>query len=108
MKVSCLPVSFFPDLSSGKMSIQGWAYMAADIGLDAIDLSVMLLKNHTPVYLKQLRHDIETAGMSVTMMAAYPDFSHPDPLQRKREIEYLRRDIALSSYLGAKYFQEMG
>lgn len=105
MKVSCLPVSFFPDLSSGKMSIKEWACMAADIGLDAIDLSIMLVKNHTPVYLKQIRHDIETAGMSVTMMSAYPDFSHPDPLQREREVEYLRHDIAVSSYLGAKYLR---
>ena len=105
MKVSCLPVSFFSEIASGKMSIKEWACMASEVGLDAIDLSVMLLKNHTPVYLKQIRNDIESVGISVTMMATYPDFSHPDPIQRERELEYLRHDIALSSYLGAKYLR---
>ena len=34
--------------------------MASEIGLDGIDLSVMLVKNHTPTYLKQIRHDLES------------------------------------------------
>ena len=87
------------------MSIKEWSCMATEVGLDAIDLSIMLLKNHTPIYLRQIRSDIESAGMSVTMMATYPDFTHPDPIQRERELEYLRHDIAVSSYLGAKYLR---
>ena len=39
------------------------------------------------------------------MVTAYPDFTHPDRLQREREFEYLRRDIALSSEIGAKYLR---
>ncbi|MBD3325170.1 TIM barrel protein, partial [candidate division KSB3 bacterium] len=105
MNVSCLPVSFFGDLSRGAMSLKQWAQIAADAGLDGIDLSVMLLKNHTPVYLKQIRQKLESTGMPVIMMATYPDCSHPDPLQRQRELEFLRHDIALSSYLGAKYLR---
>ena len=105
MKISCLPVSFFSKIINGSMSIKDWASMAAEVGLDAIDLSVMLLKNHTSVYLKQIRDDLEKAGIPVTMMATYPDFSHPDPMQRERELEYLGHDIALSSYLGAKYLR---
>lgn len=105
MKISCLPVSFFSEILNGSMSIKDWASMATDVGLDAIDLSVMLLKNHTPGYLKQIRDDLERVGMPVTMMATYPDFSHPDPMQRERELAYLGHDIALSSYLGAKYLR---
>ena len=105
MNVSCLPVSFFAAIASGEMSIQEWARMASEIGLDAIDLSAMLFKNHTPVYLKQIRDELESIGMPVIMMASYPDFSHPDRLQRERELEYLRHDIALSSYVGARYLR---
>lgn len=105
MKVSCLPVSLFPGIISGEMSLKEWARMGVEAGLDAIDLSMLFIKSHTPAYLKQVRNDVESAGMSVTMIATYPDFSHPDPLQREREMEYLRRDIAVSSYLGAKYLR---
>ena len=85
MKVSCLPVSFFPELIGGAMQIGEWARMAAELGLDAIDLSIMCLRNHTPVYLKQVRNDIESAGMSLAMVTTYPDFTHPDSIQRERK-----------------------
>ena len=79
--------------------------MTAELGLDAIDLSIMCLRNHTPVYLKQVRNDIESAGMSLAMVTTYPDFTHPDSIQRERELEYLKHDIALSSEIGARYLR---
>jgi len=105
MKLSCLPVSFFNDIQSGVMSIHDWAVMARAMGLDAIDLSIVLIRNHTPVYLRRLRDDLERENMPVVMVATYPDFTHPDPQQRKREVEYTRHDIAIASELGAKYLR---
>lgn len=103
MKISCLPVSLFGDMIKDKISIKDWAFCAKESGLDAIDLSTVLIKNHTPIYLKSLKHDLEICQIPVVMLVTYPDFTHPDHIQREREIEYLSRDIALASYLGAKY-----
>ncbi len=103
MRVSCLPVSFFPDIAEGRMTLPQWARLAADAGLDGIDVSSMLVRQHTPVYLARLKKDIEAAGLPVVMVVSYPDFSHPVELQRERELQYLRHDIAMASYLGAKY-----
>jgi len=105
MKVSCLPVSHFGDITSGKMSTKQWFEAARDSGLDGVDISTLFIKNHTPVYLKQLKGELESVGLPVVMMVTYPDFSHPDPLQRDRELEYLSRDIAVASYLGVKYIR---
>lgn len=105
MQVSCLPVSLFSLLTSGAMDVTSWARMAKECGLDAIDLSIMNLKNHTPVYLKQVRSGIDSEGMSIKMITTYPDFSIPDALQREREMEYLRHDIAVASQLEAKYLR---
>ena len=105
MKISCIPVSFFTDIVSGKMTIKEWASIGAEVGLDAIDLSTVFLRNHTPVYLEKIRNDIGSEGMSIAMIATYPDFSHPAPIQRDREMEYLRNDIALASNLGAKFLR---
>jgi hypothetical protein len=41
MKLSCLPVSFFSDITEGSMSVFEWAQMGASIGLDAIDISIL-------------------------------------------------------------------
>ncbi len=103
MKVSCLPVSFFPEMLAGKMSIQERARMASRAGFDGLDLSSMLIANHAPVYLSTIRSGIESEGLPVVMIVTHPDFSNPDALQRQRELDYLRYDIAVASYLKARY-----
>ena len=105
MRVSCLPVSFFHDIINGEMSLLDWAKTAKSVGLEGIDLSTLLLRNHTPTYLEQVNREFEEVGLPVVMVTAYPDFTHPDPQQRKREFEYFRRDIALTANLGAPYLR---
>ncbi|MCL5071333.1 MAG: sugar phosphate isomerase/epimerase [Actinobacteria bacterium] len=105
MKISCIPVSFFTQIVNDKMTIKEWAGIGAEAGLNAIDLSTVFLRNHTPVYLEKIRNDIESENMSIAMIATYPDFTHPDMVQREREVEYLRNDIALASNLGAKFLR---
>jgi sugar phosphate isomerase/epimerase len=105
MKVSCLPVSLFKSMQDGEISIKEWAQLARRCGLDAIDLSIILVKNHTPVLLGQIREALEKENMGITMITTYPDFSHPCPMQRERELEYLRHDIAVASQIGAKYLR---
>lgn len=87
------------------MSLRDWAHTARHCGLDAIDLSIILIKNHTPVLLNQIRRELEEENIGITMITTYPDFTHPSPLQRERELEYLRHDIAISSQIGAKYLR---
>jgi sugar phosphate isomerase/epimerase len=105
MKASCLPVSFFPQILNGQMSVIDWARSAKNLGLDAIDISVMFVKTHTPKYLSSLKRDLDSVGMGITMITAYPDFSHPDAIQRERELDYLRGDIAVASFMEAKYLR---
>ena len=40
MQISCLPISFFKELSTGEMSIGEWARYGKDLGLDGIDISM--------------------------------------------------------------------
>lgn len=105
MKLSCLPVSLFPDIASGKMTIREYARLCKSLALDGFDLGIVLLKNHTPAYVKQLIKDCEEEGIAPAMITTYPDFTHPDAVQRDREFEYLRHDIALASNVGAKFLR---
>jgi sugar phosphate isomerase/epimerase len=105
MKISCLPVSLFKVIQEGKISIKEWAHEAKISGLDAIDLSIALIRDHTPVYLESLKEDLNREEMPLVMITSYPDFTHPEKFQREREKDYFIRDIALSSYLGAKYLR---
>ena len=101
MKLSCLPLSFFPQIIAGKMTIAEWARMGAEVGLDAIDLSVLFLKSLEPPYLDEVRKEIEAVGMRVAMVTSYPDFTHPDATERQRQIEVERAHIEAVGRLGA-------
>ncbi len=105
MKISCLPVSLFSDINSGKMSIEEWVKASGDLGLDGVDFSMNFLKCHSAVYVRELREMLEKHGVPVVMCTTYPDFTHPDRLQRERELIYFASDLALCSELGIKYLR---
>ncbi len=101
MKLSCLPVSFFEAIISGKMTVGDWARMGASLRLDAIDLSILFIPDRTAAAVAALRDQIGSAGMSVAMVTSYPDFTHPDAAQRARELEAEVEVIETARRLGA-------
>ena len=105
MEVSCLPVSFFKEICSKEMTLGQWMETGRACGLDAVDISMVFLDNHTPVYLKGVKQQMQEYDTKIIMATTYPDFTHPDHMQRERELEYLRRDIAVCSYLGIRYLR---
>ena len=78
MKLSCLPVSFFADIIAGRLPVAAWARMGAELGLDAIDLSILFVPDRAPAAVAALRREIEAQGIRVAMVTSYPDFTHPD------------------------------
>ncbi|MDI7275054.1 MAG: sugar phosphate isomerase/epimerase family protein [Anaerolineae bacterium] len=102
MRLSCLPVSFFRDLQEGRMSIAAWAEMGARAGLDAIDLSIAFVPDRSASAVAALRRDIAAAGMSVAMLTTYPDFTHPDPACRERELSLAEETVRVAAGLGAR------
>ncbi len=105
MKMSCLSVSLFPAIMNGELTIKEYAAFCKSIGLDAFDIGLILLKNHTPKYIDQVKKDIADIGIPLVMVTTYPDFTHPDELQRDREFDFLVHDIALASAIGAKFLR---
>lgn len=102
MRLSCLPVSFFPQILSGELSVAEWARMGVNLGLDAIDLSILFVKDRTPDGLANLRRQIESEGTRVAMVTSYPDFTHPDPDWRRQEIVKGVETVETAARLGAE------
>lgn len=105
MKMSCLPVSLFPAITSGQMTVKEYAQLCKSLGLDGFDLGIILLKNHTPRYLDELNKGISEENIPLVMLTTYPDFTHPDVFQREREYDFLVHDIALASAVNAKFLR---
>jgi len=105
MKLSCLPVSLYPDLASGRLTLPAWFELAAALGLDGADLSVAHVASRSPAYLAELRRAAESAGVQIVMLATYTDFTHPDAAERQRQVEDLRAWIEAAARLGAPFLR---
>jgi sugar phosphate isomerase/epimerase len=103
MHLSCLPVSFFADIVEGRLSVPDWARMAADIGLDGYDVSILFVGDRSPDGLSALRSECEQSGLPLVMVTSYPDFTHPDAAHRERELELAHEVVRASATLGARY-----
>ncbi len=105
MKLSCLPVSFFPDIVAGRMKLSEWAKIGVELGLDAIDVSLLFYPDWSPQAVAQKRREVEDQGISLAMITTYPDFTHPDAAQRAQELDRARQTVDLAAALGAKFLR---
>lgn len=103
MKLSCLPVSFYEDIFSGKQTVSDWINFAADLGLDGLDFSVKFFPNQDAHVLSSVRAQVRRVGLELCTLVCYPDFTHPDADQRAREIEQMEAEVQLAATLGAKF-----
>lgn len=101
MKLSCLPVSFFEEILTGKMTLVEWACIGAEAGLDAVDLSILFLPELTAGAARAALRQIHSAGVRVAMLTTYPDFTHPDAMQRQIELDKECQAVSLAAELGA-------
>ena len=102
MILSCLPVSYFPALLRGDMSLEGFAAEARSLGLQAIDLSILLLQGRSPNELDCLRRAVEAQGLFVNMVTCYTDYTHPDAAERESQAGLARAAIDASAAVGAR------
>jgi sugar phosphate isomerase/epimerase len=102
VRLSCLPVSFFPEILSGQMSVAEWARTGARLNLDAVDLSILFIPDRSLASASRLRSQIESEGTRVAMVTTYPDFTHPDEKIRRHELKMEVEAVAIASELGAE------
>jgi sugar phosphate isomerase/epimerase len=105
MKLSCLPVSLYTDLSAGRLTLADWFNLAGQLGLDGADMSVAHLASRKPADLAQLRAQAEAAGVRIVMLVTYSDFTQPDLAQRRRQLDELKANIEAAAHLGASFLR---
>ena len=105
MKLSCLPVSLYDNIFTGKNTVADWIQFGAALGLDAVDFSIKFFPQRDTETIKHTRTALEKHNITPCMLACYSDFTHPDAAQRVQELTDLKADIALAKALGAKFIR---
>jgi sugar phosphate isomerase/epimerase len=77
--------------------------MGRELGLDGVDASILFFTDRAPSALARARREVAREGMSMGMMSTYPDFTHPDPRARAREVDQARETVDVAAALGMSY-----
>jgi len=105
MRLSCLPVSLYAHAAPATASTGEWFRLAASLGLDGADLSVVQLPNRSATTLDAVRRQAQDCGLPIVMLATYSDFTHPDAVERSRQRGEVSRWIDAADRLGAKFLR---
>lgn len=102
-KLAVFPKGFFDQLVSGEMPLERWLDLAGTLDVDGVEMYPAFLQSHDASAVAQLRRAIEARGIEMPMLCHSPDFTHPDPAFRAKEVETLRRRIEMTVALGGRY-----
>lgn len=87
----------------GSMSLDEWIEIAATLDVPGLELYTGILDLKDPAKWKSYRRKAEDHGMSIPMLCASPDFTHPDPAFRAEQIEKQKRWIDMAAELGGSF-----
>jgi sugar phosphate isomerase/epimerase len=103
-KLAAFPKAFMQELCrDGTMTIADWIELAAPLGLDGLEFYSGFIELEDPSQWAVARRMVESKHMVIPMLCCSPDFTHPDPVVRAREVEKEKHWIRLASALGAKF-----
>lgn len=105
MRLSCLPVSLYDDIFTGKQTVADWLGLGAKLGLDAVDFSIKFFPQRIADTYHRMLAVLACEKFRITpcMLACYSDFTHPDAVHREAELTQLKADIELADLLGARF-----
>lgn len=85
------------------MTLEEWVDMSASLALDGLEFHSTFTPVEDGPRLERIRRRAADHGMTIPMMCHSPDFTKPDPRDRRREIERQKIAIDASAALGGSF-----
>jgi len=103
-KLAAFPKLYLDDLVlTGKMTLREWIELAATLDVDGLEMYTGIRDLQDPGYWPQAKKIAEDHGLTLPMMCASPDFTHPDPAFRQEQIDHEKHWIDMTAALGGTY-----
>ncbi len=99
MKVSCIPICFFRQILNKEMLLVEWLDMAADVGLDGVEMYDRFLDSFDSDYLERVAGQVDERGMETSMFTGYGDLARTEAAgsdsanPRSDAIEEIKRNV---------------
>ena len=103
-KLAAFPKAFMDALCvDGSMKLNEWIDLAAKIDIDGLEFYAGFLELEDRGAWSGFRKRSEDQGLPIPMLCCSPDFTHPDPEFRQREVEKEKGWIDMAHELGSTY-----
>ena len=104
IKISAYPKCFEYEIGlHHRMTVFDWISIAKhQLDVEGLEMYDRFFTSLNPDYLVQVREAVNRAGFMIPMLICSPDFTHPDPKERQRAIEYQEQMIEVAALLGGE------
>jgi sugar phosphate isomerase/epimerase len=102
-KISVFPKCWFDEFVRFERDYVDWIHTAATLGADGVEHYDGFFRSDDPKDIEPVLTAQRATGQPTSMLCFSPDFTHPDPDERKRQVERQRRAIDLSVRLGTRF-----
>jgi sugar phosphate isomerase/epimerase len=85
------------------MTVFDWIEMAADLPVEGLEMYPGFFASLDPQYLERVRRALDKYHLEMPMMCCSPDFTWPDPAERRRELEREKEMIRVTAALGGRF-----
>ena len=102
-RISVFPKCFFDELVDGRMSFEQWIRDAATLGGEGVEHYDGFFRSLAPEHVQPIARAMRETGQVSSMICFSPDFTHPDPDERRRQVERQKAAIDLTVRLGARH-----
>jgi sugar phosphate isomerase/epimerase len=103
-RLAAFPKAYMQALcKDGSMKLSEWIGLAAGLGVDGLEWYAGFLEMADEARWPGFRKQVEDRGMVIPMMCCSPDFTHPDPDFRMREVAKQKRWIDMTRRLGGAF-----
>ncbi|HET7220714.1 MAG TPA: sugar phosphate isomerase/epimerase family protein [Vicinamibacterales bacterium] len=102
-RISVFPKCYFDEIVSGARSYVSWIHDAGTLGGEGVEHYDEFFPSYDERDVAPVMAAMSATGQISSMLCFSPDFTHPDPDERTRQVERQKRAIDLAVRVGAHH-----
>jgi sugar phosphate isomerase/epimerase len=102
-RISVFPKCWFDDFVAGTRDYEAWIREAPSLGGEGIEHYDGFFRSLQPADVDPIVRAMRETGQVTSLVCFSPDFTHPDPDERGRQVERQKAAIDLTTRLGGRF-----
>jgi sugar phosphate isomerase/epimerase len=102
-RISVFPKCYFDDLYTGRRDYLEWLRQATTLGAEGVEHYDGFFTSLDEAGVAPVRKTLEEIGQVSSLLCFSPNFTHPDPAERARQVERQQTAIDLCVLLGIRH-----